>query len=346
MCRFCSGLLTGVVVCLICLVVAFKLINAPRGPAPAPSPDDPAPLTDLADPVPLPFEPVPVAPPPLAQLPQPEPGSPGLPKEPAPVPLQALLPPSSVVEITVVPSQGPIDQEEPVPPPTPEAAVVPETGVETLPPPTNAEPVPGIVVPEPLPPQPEPVAPPIFPAAAVAPAAPRPMVEISLRPTLSVRAAPAAIEAKAVVFTGTHSCKMGERMVLELPAAVRDQLGEPALLATPGPDHCLLLCPPAGLKQMTEQMERGLVGAEAVRAVRRRHFAQTEKLTIGADGCCTIPEALAKAAGLERDVVLVGVGDHLELWDAQRWQGYLGQNGARAVEPRVGSQSPVERPPH
>jgi MraZ protein len=37
-------------------------------------------------------------------------------------------------------------------------------------------------------------------------------------------------------------------------------------------------------------------------------------------GHFVVPSALAEAAGVKQDAVLIGVGDHLELWDAQRWQ--------------------------
>ena len=40
-----------------------------------------------------------------------------------------------------------------------------------------------------------------------------------------------------------------------------------------------------------------------------------------------IPERLVQFAGLEREVVLLGVRDHLELWSAERWQTYLTANG-------------------
>ena len=32
---------------------------------------------------------------------------------------------------------------------------------------------------------------------------------------------------------------------------------------------------------------------------------------------------MVKLANLEKEIVLVGVRDHLELWDRQRWQDYV-----------------------
>ena len=38
-----------------------------------------------------------------------------------------------------------------------------------------------------------------------------------------------------------------------------------------------------------------------------------------------ISEKLAEYAGLGKEVVLVGIDDHFELWDAARWQQYSQQ---------------------
>ena len=42
-----------------------------------------------------------------------------------------------------------------------------------------------------------------------------------------------------------------------------------------------------------------------------------------------IPDRLLQFAGLKYEVVMIGVRDHLELWDAERWQNYLAQNAPR-----------------
>ncbi len=42
-----------------------------------------------------------------------------------------------------------------------------------------------------------------------------------------------------------------------------------------------------------------------------------------AQGRIRIPERLVEFAGLSRDVVLVGVHDHAEIWDAAAWEVFL-----------------------
>jgi DNA-binding transcriptional regulator/RsmH inhibitor MraZ len=42
-----------------------------------------------------------------------------------------------------------------------------------------------------------------------------------------------------------------------------------------------------------------------------------------------IPDRLLQFAGLQHEAVLIGVRDHLELWDGQRWRDYLTANAPR-----------------
>ena len=68
--------------------------------------------------------------------------------------------------------------------------------------------------------------------------------------------------------------------------------------------------------------------AEA-RVFRRLYFAQTESVDVDRSGRILVPDRLLQFGGLTHEVVLIGVRDHLELWDAGRWQQYLAQHTPR-----------------
>ena len=111
---------------------------------------------------------------------------------------------------------------------------------------------------------------------------------------------------------------------------MREQLGEPEILfVTPGPDQCLWVYSQAGLERLAEKLDQSPATDAEVRVFRRLYFAQTEAVDMDRAGRVLIPERLVQFAGLEHEVVLIGVRDHLELWDAQRWQQYLAQNAPR-----------------
>jgi len=57
-------------------------------------------------------------------------------------------------------------------------------------------------------------------------------------------------------------------------------------------------------------------------AFRRLFVGGMEKLKRDSQGRLAIPQHLRDYAGVERDAVLIGVGDHLELWSKTGWRQY------------------------
>ncbi|MEM7294535.1 MAG: cell division/cell wall cluster transcriptional repressor MraZ, partial [Pseudomonadota bacterium] len=56
-----------------------------------------------------------------------------------------------------------------------------------------------------------------------------------------------------------------------------------------------------------------------VQSLQRLYVGYATETTFDAQGRVLIPPSLRKFAGLEKQVVLVGQGTKLELWDEQRW---------------------------
>jgi MraZ protein len=146
----------------------------------------------------------------------------------------------------------------------------------------------------------------------------------------SAKAAPDARQAEAMLLTGTHLCTLDDKRRLALPKRVREQLGMPGVLfVTPGPDQCLWLYTQAGLEQLAEKLDQAPAADAEARVFRRLYFAQTEAVDVDRNGRILIPDRLLPFAGLQHEVVLIGVRDHLELWDAGRWQQYWTANAPR-----------------
>jgi MraZ protein len=152
-----------------------------------------------------------------------------------------------------------------------------------------------------------------------------------VRPIPALAAAPRArplARTRPRPLTGTHACRLEDDGSLVLPAGVRRQLNEPGcrqLFAMPGPDPCVGLYTGTDLERWAEQLDQAAAPAARVCAARRQCLAETEACAVDRAGRLHFPERLAAYAGLHQEAVLIGVGDHLELWDTQRWQEYLGR---------------------
>jgi MraZ protein len=133
-----------------------------------------------------------------------------------------------------------------------------------------------------------------------------------------------------MLLTGTHTRTLDDKKRLGLPKRVREQLEEPTtLFVSPGPDGCLWLYTKDGLEQLSAKLDQSPATGGEARVYRRLYFAQTEEVDVDRSGRILIPDRLVQFAELAHEVVLIGVRDHLELWDAARWQRYLTENAPR-----------------
>ena len=145
-----------------------------------------------------------------------------------------------------------------------------------------------------------------------------------LKPLPAMRPTTAPAKPRAVMaLTGTYPCNLDDKRTITLPRAVRDQFGDAdVVLVSPGPDQCLWVTDPAHQERLAERLEHSPAREVDVRVFKRLYYAQTEKAEVGADGRVTVSDRLAQFAGLSQEVVLVGIDDHFELWDAARWKQY------------------------
>ncbi len=66
--------------------------------------------------------------------------------------------------------------------------------------------------------------------------------------------------------------------------------------------------------------------------IQRHFFSGASEATLDKQGRVMIPAPLASHAGLERDVVVAGVHDHLEIWDRASWRTQIADVEGRAED--------------
>ncbi len=229
------------------------------------------------------------------------------------------------------PTAAPPDAFAPPPPapPAPPAAAPagpprpPEVKVDTPPPPPGSDvPPPSGLVPHGPPPSP-----PASPAPTVRPCP----ADDAVRPLPLLRSRPGPRPKAVLPLTGTYPVKL-QGKDLTLPKAILAQLGGcGTVLLSPGSDKCLWLTNQAHLDRLAAKLDRSPAREADVRGFRRLYYAQTVKAPLK-DGKVVIADKLAQFAGLGQDVVLVGIDDHFEVWDAARWKRYTQAKKAAPVE--------------
>lgn len=133
-----------------------------------------------------------------------------------------------------------------------------------------------------------------------------------------------------MLLTGTHPRTLDEKKRMALPKRVREQVGEVTqLFVTPGPDQTLWIYTKDELERLSAKLDETPATDAEARVFRRLFFAQMEAVDLDRTGRILIPDRLVQFAGLEHEVVLLGVRDHLELWSTPRWQSYLAEHGPK-----------------
>ena len=133
-----------------------------------------------------------------------------------------------------------------------------------------------------------------------------------------------------MLLTGTHPRTLDDKKRLVLPKRVREELGEPGTVyVTPGPDQSLWLYTQAELERLAGKLDEAPATDAEARVFRRLYFAQAEAVDVDRNGRILLPERLLQFASLTGDIVLVGVRDHLEVWDSARWRQYVEQHAPR-----------------
>ena len=132
-----------------------------------------------------------------------------------------------------------------------------------------------------------------------------------------------------MLLTGCYRRTLDEKARLAIPKQLRDAIGFPQetnLFIAPGTDRALVIYTAVVLEQIGEALSRLSPAAKETRAFSRLFYAQAQPAEIDKQGRLRIPTELATWAGIQAEVVVVGVRDRIELWDASCWDQFMLQN--------------------
>jgi MraZ protein len=131
-----------------------------------------------------------------------------------------------------------------------------------------------------------------------------------------------------MALTGTWPRTLDDKGRLAVPKRVREDLGGTdlnSLFLAPWTEKSLAVFTPKDFDALAQRFSEKSAGKIDVRNYMRLFYARAEHLDVDSQGRLRIPDRLKAFAELKREVVLLGVSDHLELWDATRWDAYVAQ---------------------
>lgn len=138
-----------------------------------------------------------------------------------------------------------------------------------------------------------------------------------------------------MALTGTFERTMDDKLRLAVPKPLREAFPEAdgdTFYLAPGNEGCLSLYSTSCFDQLANRLATISTGRANVRNFLRVFYSQAERVVVDKQSRIRVPDRLVNLAGLTHDVVLIGVHDHVEIWDKTRWDSFLSQNASQFDE--------------
>jgi MraZ protein len=129
-----------------------------------------------------------------------------------------------------------------------------------------------------------------------------------------------------MILTGSFSRTLDEKLRLALPKELREAASlSPGgvVYVAPGTDGSLAIYTEEGFSQLAARVGSLSPTAKDSRAFGRLFFAQARRVELDGQSRLRIPAELAAHARIKKEAMLVGVQDHMELWDREQWEAYI-----------------------
>lgn len=120
------------------------------------------------------------------------------------------------------------------------------------------------------------------------------------------------------MFMGEHNHTVDAKGRIIVPAKFREELGE-EFVVTLGLDGCLFVYPNNEWISFVNEL-KGLPGSKEARQLQRYFMAGAATCEVDKQGRILIPQKLRDHAGLDKELVFVGVLNKIEIWSKERWE--------------------------
>ena len=117
----------------------------------------------------------------------------------------------------------------------------------------------------------------------------------------------------------THSIDTKKRMAV--PSKFRKELGSKAVI-TRGLENCLVVYPPRAWEAEAAKLAVASEKKRGARGYARLRLSGAMHVSFDSLGRILIPDYLKKYAGLEKNAVIIGLGNRIEIWNQEKWQDY------------------------
>lgn len=127
------------------------------------------------------------------------------------------------------------------------------------------------------------------------------------------------------MFMGEFHHTIDDKGRMIIPAKFREELGA-TFVVTRGMDKCLFVYPEEEWKQLEEKLKTLPFTKKDARAFTRFFFSGATESELDRQGRVNIPATLRNYANLEKECVVIGVSNRVEIWGKDIWEEYFAES--------------------
>ena len=124
------------------------------------------------------------------------------------------------------------------------------------------------------------------------------------------------------MFMGEYQHKMDNKGRVIIPASFRDELSE-KFVVTRGLDNCLFVYPMQEWSILEEKLNSLPITSKDSRTFVRFFFSGATECQLDKQGRISLPSNLRDYADLDKQIVIIGLSNRIELWAKAKWDNYI-----------------------
>jgi len=145
------------------------------------------------------------------------------------------------------------------------------------------------------------------------------------------------------MIIGNFETKLTENRRVAVPKKFRQEVGDKFIVAR-WYENCLVLIGQDKWQELVNRLTgKSEILTAPVRDTDRFILGSAFELKVDGQGRVLLPENLVMFAGLAHEVLFIGLGDRIEIWDKKAWlkrEAYVAQNAANMVETIASEKRP------
>ena len=122
------------------------------------------------------------------------------------------------------------------------------------------------------------------------------------------------------MFLGEYKPNITEGSRLALPKRLRDQITGDEIILSKGFEKCIFIYDHEDWVVEAQKNVENPISDSKTRDLKRYMYSGSSETAIDAQGRVVIPTNLKEYAELTKSSIVIGAGDHIEVWSPENWE--------------------------